>query len=95
MRHRAAWLYGVIGLGAIAYLRRRRSAPPALDPAQELRRKLEESRGLAEERERFEERETPVDEAESAPADLDERRRQIHEQARAAVQDMHSPTTSD
>jgi hypothetical protein len=39
------------------------------------------------ERERFEEAETPVDEVEPV-AEVDERRREIHDRARAAAEEM-------
>ena len=54
------------------------------DPAEALRAKLEESRSVADERERFEERETPVDEV----VDPDERRRSVHEDARARMDQL-------
>ena len=82
MRGRLAWLLGLAGL--VAYLRRRRSRSPQAiapaSPADELRRKLEESRELAGEQEEFDAGETPVD--------LDERRRQVHEAGRAALDEM-------
>jgi hypothetical protein len=94
MRNRLAWIGGAAGGVAFVRLlrgRRRRSRPnedaPAVDPrAEELRRKLDESRTLVDEREEFEAAETPVDEAEAPP--LDERRRRVHEQARAASERM-------
>jgi hypothetical protein len=90
MRARSAFVVGGLaaaGLAAVRKLRPRRNAPAA-DPALELRRKLDESRGLADEREQFEEAETPVDRAEPA---VDERRRAVHEQARAAVDELQTP----
>ena len=72
-------------LGGIALLRawlaRRRTAETP-DPADELRRKLEESRELAEDQEEFAAGETPVD------IDADERRREVHERGRAAIDEM-------
>jgi hypothetical protein len=63
-------------------------APPAPDPrAEELRRKLAESRAIVEEREEFESAETPVDRVEAAP-ELDERRRRVHERARGTARKM-------
>jgi hypothetical protein len=60
----------------------------ALDPrAAELRARLEESRALVDERERFEAGETAVDEAEPGFGP-EERRRRVHEQGRAAVDEM-------
>jgi hypothetical protein len=73
-----------MGVGAFVvwrWLRRgRRQEVPAGDPADELRAKLEESRALAGEREAFEERETPVDQA-----DPESRRRDVHDDARARL----------
>ena len=81
----------MLAVGA-AYARRRRPRePPAEqgDPrADELRRRLAESRDLAGEREEFEGGETTVDEAEPTGADLEERRRRIHEAGRAAAGEM-------
>ncbi len=66
-------------------------AEPELDPrAEALRAKLAEGKEIVEEREEFEAGETPVDEA-----DLDERRRRVHEAARAAVEEMRSTIESE
>jgi hypothetical protein len=48
-----------------------------------LRAKLDESRALVGERDAFEEGETPVDEA-----DPEARRRSVHDQARARIDDL-------
>ena len=92
MRRPAAWLLG--GLAAAGLLRRRkRSAAPSApesgpDPrAEELRRKLAESRAIVEEREEFEAAETTVDQA-HAPEDPETRRRAVHEAGRAAEEQM-------
>ena len=87
-------------LGIAALLRRRRrseglEAPgPELntdlgsDPAAELRRKLEEARGAADDRDEFDAAEgTPVDEVE-APRSLEERRAAIHAKAQEALGEM-------
>jgi hypothetical protein len=72
------------GLAAlVAYVLRRRPAPvanePAVDPAEELRRKLDETRARSE----------LAAEPEAALSnDLAERRRQVHERARAARDEM-------
>jgi hypothetical protein len=76
------------GLAAlIAYVLHRRpsatAGEPAVDPAEELRRKLDEARANAE------------PEVETEPAlsdDLAERRRQVHERARAARDEMRGPS---
>lgn len=93
MRLRLAWLTGG-ALAGLLFFRRRRRGPapelePAFDPAAELRRKLDESRSLAGEREEFESAETPVDEA-PAPGELQERRREVHDKGRMAVEEMRA-----
>jgi hypothetical protein len=84
VRARTAWI-GAIGFAAAAaYRSLRRRSPPAEDPrAEDLRRKLDESRAVVDEREEFESAETPVDEAE-----VDDRRRAVHERGRAAAEHM-------
>jgi hypothetical protein len=63
--------------------------PPAQpDPADELRAKLADARD-ADDRDEFESGEKPVDEAVSA-ADVDAKRREAHERARAATDDLRS-----
>jgi hypothetical protein len=71
----------VTGLAAlVAYFLRRRQPVPApieADPAEELRRKLDESRGRPDDT--------------TAPADdLDDRRKDVHDRARAAADEMRS-----
>ena len=90
MRARLAWLAGTVGAaGAVLYrrLRREGASAQAEDPrAAELRRRLDESRGIVEEREEFESAETPVDAAgEVAP---EARRQVVHERGRAAAEEM-------
>jgi hypothetical protein len=91
VRRLIALLVGGFGLGA--YLRRRRGhgTLPAYSPAAELRAKLDESRtpapGPASEAV------APVPEAEAEPAptlesDLDARRREVHDRARGAIDDL-------
>jgi hypothetical protein len=87
VRARTAWLAGAAG-AAIAVYRKLRPAPssaPADDPrAEELRRKLDESRTVAEEQhEEAASPETPVDEA-----DVESRRAAVHERARASADEM-------
>ena len=61
---------------------------PREDPrAEELRRKLAESRTMVEEREEFESDETPVDRAEPEPK-VDERRRRVHDEGRRTAERM-------
>jgi hypothetical protein len=88
MRARIAWLAGAAGAGVAVYRRFRRSPVPAEDPrAEELRRKLDESRTIVEEREEFEAAETPVDEV-TGPAEVEDRRKAVHERGRAAADEM-------
>jgi hypothetical protein len=76
-----------VGAVAARVFRRRRQREAGSDPrAGELQERLAESRAVVAEREEFEAAETPVDEAE--PVADDERRRQIHEQAREAAEDL-------
>ena len=86
MRARLGWLAGAVGAVA-AYRRLRRRPVHDEDPrAGELRRKLDESRTLLEERDEFEAAETPVD----AAGDLEPeaRRKAVHESGRAAAERM-------
>ena len=85
MRRPWAWAVGAFAL--LSFLRRRRE--PAADPrAEELRRKLDESRSIVEERDEFEGAELTVDLAEPAPEDPESRRRTVHESARSTVEQM-------
>ena len=89
MRARIAWLAGTAAVAGVAAYRklRREETPPVEDPrAEELRRKLDESRPIVEEREEFESAETPVDEAE--PVEVADRRKAVHERGRAAADEM-------
>jgi hypothetical protein len=84
MDRRFAWLGAAAGAFAVWRWRRRRKPQVEEDPAESLRAKLEESRAVVDERDRFEERETPVDEA----ADPEVRRRSVHEGARARIDEL-------
>ncbi|MBA3735097.1 MAG: hypothetical protein H0W90_07865 [Actinobacteria bacterium] len=90
MKHPLAWLLG--GFTVFGFLRRRQDVPTVSpDPrAEELRRKLAESRSILGEREEFETAEVTVDLAEPAPEDPETRRRAVHEAARDIVQRMRS-----
>ena len=96
MRRLLSFLLGAVGVAAGARLLRRRGrgtrTVPGVDPAEELRRRLDESRGIAEERAEFDADETPVDAAEDVPSrSLDERRRRVHERAQEAIESMRLP----
>jgi MYXO-CTERM domain-containing protein len=87
MKRPLAWLLG--GFAVFGFLRRRREALPGVDPrADELRRKLAESRSIVEERDEFEAAEVTVDLAEPAPFDPESRRRAVHDAGRATVERM-------
>ena len=86
-------MLGGLGLAGALGLRRARArrtqAPPALEPAadpraDELRRRLEESRSVVSERDEFEAGETPVDRADPGE-DPDARRKRVHEAGRATA----------
>lgn len=85
-------LLGGLALVRAWFARRPRALPaeaPEPDPrADELRRRLEESRALVEEREDFESGETPVDAADPGEADPEARRRSVHERGRSTVDEM-------
>jgi len=78
------------GFAVVGFLRRYRETPePSVDPrADELRRKLAESRSIVEERDEFEAAELTIDLAEPAPEDPESRRRAVHESARQTVEQM-------
>jgi hypothetical protein len=93
VRKPLAWLLG--GFALFGFLRRRRAQDVAVsDPrADELRRKLEESRSIVEERDEFEGAEPTVDRAEPAPEDPESRRRAVHDSGRATVERMRRGTS--
>jgi hypothetical protein len=74
----------------LGFLRRRREPVDVADDprAEELRRKLAESRTIVEERDEFEGAELTVDLAEPAPEDPESRRRAVHEAGRETVERM-------
>ena len=95
MRRLHAWLAGAAGaLAAYRALARRRAVPApqpesAPDPrASELRARLAEARAAGDDRDEFEAGETPVDEA--VALDPEARRRAVHEEGRAAIDEMQA-----
>jgi hypothetical protein len=83
MRRLLALLGGLALLRAWLARRRTHEAPAELDPrADELRRRLDESRALVEEPEDFTSGETPVD--------AEDRRRDVHERGRSAIDEMRA-----
>ncbi len=98
MRHRAAWIAGAVGAVGVAYraLRRRGSDldHKTSDPrADELRRKLDDSKQLVEEREQFESGETAVDEVDAAT--LEDKRAGVHERGHEAARQMRGPSAGE
>jgi hypothetical protein len=92
MRRLYAWLAGVVG-GAAVYKAFRGRPATVAEPdarADELRAKRAEAREAGDDRDSFEAGETPVDEVDvpAATGDLETRRRAVHEQARAAIDEM-------
>jgi hypothetical protein len=84
-----AWLAGFAGGAAVYRLFKRQPAPVRhehRDPAEALKAKLVEARAAGDDRDAFEAGETPVDEA--PDPDVESRRRAVHEQARAAIDEM-------
>jgi hypothetical protein len=70
-------------------LTRRDTSDATADPrAEELRRKLAESRALVGERDEFEAAEPTVEQTEHAPDDPERRRREVHETGRTVAQQM-------
>ena len=86
------WIAAAVGLfGLVAYVRRRRQpAPPAVEPADELRAKLAQSKDEArEEPKAAPESEAPAEPAEApAPDAVGDRREDVHDRARAAMDEL-------
>jgi hypothetical protein len=75
------------------FLKRSDAPEDTADPrAEELRRKLAESRALVGERDEFEAAEPTVEQTEHAPDDPDRRRREVHETGRTVAQQMRKPS---
>jgi hypothetical protein len=86
-----AWLAGALGIAALLRWRHRaqQQPAPAADPAEELKRRLEEAREAPDDRDEFDAAEgQPVDEVEPARS-IAERREAVHEKARDALAEMH------
>jgi hypothetical protein len=92
VRARTAWLAGAAGTAVALYRKLRRQAPVEDPRVEELRQRLEESRTVAEEQhEEAASPEVPVDavtEPSPEPAGIEDRRRALHERARAAAEEM-------
>jgi hypothetical protein len=93
VRGRTAWIAGALGAAGVAYRALRRRPRPAADPrADELRRKLDESKQVVDDRAEFESGETPVDQAEVS---LDAKRRAVHERGQAAAREMRGSNAEE
>jgi hypothetical protein len=102
MTRRLALLTGGIAVGIAALWRTIRRRPPGwveLEPvdtrAEELRKRLDESRAVVEDRDEFEGAETTVDAVEDVPADPAERRQSVHAEGRDAVERMRGSTPEE
>jgi hypothetical protein len=87
-----AWVGGALGVVTLLRLRRRQQelppAPVGPDPADELKRRLEEAREAPDDRDDFDAAEgQPVDEIEPTRS-LAERREAVHEKAQEALGQM-------
>ena len=93
MRGRTAWIAGALGAAGVAYGALRRRPRAAADPrADELRRKLDESKQVVDDRAEFESGETPVDQAEVSP---DAKRAAVHERGQAAAREMRGSNAEE
>ena len=87
MRRLLKWIVVTVGITALVRWYRRRgaeseiAAPTRDDPAEELRRKLAESR----------EAEEPAEASAGTETTVEERRADVHEQGRATLDEMKSP----
>ena len=80
------WIAAAVGLfGLAAYVRRRRQpAPPAVEPADELRAKLAQSK----EEPKAESEAAAEPPAEPAPDAVGDRRQDVHDRARSAMDEL-------
>jgi hypothetical protein len=93
VRGRTAWIAGALGAAGVAYRALRRRPRPAGDPrADELRRKLDESKQVVDDRAEFESGEMPVDQVEPS---LDAKRAAVHERGQAAAREMRGSSAEE
>ena len=95
MQGRLALLLGGVAVaGGVAYrfVTRRQAPEPHVDA---LKSKLAESRVVAEDREEFEAAETTVDQAESIPPELGDRRASVHERGREMADQMRRGSSAE
>ena len=98
MKRLFAWVAGAAG-GLAAY-RALKGARPHAEPvadsrAEELKARLEAARTAEDDRDAFEAGEVPIDQADpdAEPLDPVARRAQVHEQGRAALDEMHGKSS--
>lgn len=97
MRRLLTGLAGAFGVAALwRFLKRRPPEPqPAVDPAEELRRKLAEARETVDDRDEFDAAEgMPVDRV-GEPRSIEDRRRAVHDQAQEALGRMKQQEGED
>ena len=96
MKARTAWLAAAAGAAAAVYHRARRRHAAEDPRAEELRQKLEESRAVVEEQhEEAASPDTPVDAVSEPSGEVDDRRRAVHQRARAATEEMRGPAPDE
>ena len=83
-----AWLGGAFGLAWLWRRLRPQPQAPERDPARELRERLEQAREAGDDRDEFDAAEGQTLDEVGEPRSLEERRRQIHEQAQQALGEM-------
>ena len=97
VRRLFAWMAGAAG-GLAAYRalnRKRLPLEPVADArAAELKARLEAARTAGDDRDAFESGEVAVDEVADPPLDPQARRAKVHEQGRAALDEMHGTNSS-
>lgn len=98
MQGRLALIVGgaaVAGAAVYRALVRRHAAPVVPEPhAEALKAKLAEARVVAEDREEFEAAETPIDQADTVPAEVGDRRRSVHERGQQVAEQMRRGTSA-
>jgi hypothetical protein len=96
MKRLLALLAGGLGLGALLRRRGRASSPaPASSPADDLRAKLDASKGPGDGATDEEPPEQSPPEGSPAAADVDTRRADVHARARQAIDDLGETTKTE
>jgi hypothetical protein len=90
-------LGGAVVAGAAAYRAFVRRPPPPAVPephVEALKTNMAQASAVVHDREEFESAETPIDQAESVPSEVGDRRRSVHERGRQAAEQMRKGSTS-